>query len=492
MAEDLANIIVPVARITGGEERPTGKRRADQLHEDGNDSTYPTYPQPPVLKPQASLTLPNVLNHIPLQLPRDRSNSVDTHVYQTIYTQGGESSSRGISSSSSSSPMHFMMHPSTPPHSLMKTHPHGVSTSSNSILLGILVNNNRGLSRDNQKCLMSNKSETKKYKSDDSIDRRIMPPPSINSRRYSFGGEASRSHARRRMEIAIQNGAERALTLPTSSKLSDSPILYSLINSLSTNSSPDSQKPDSASDFPLDLTPSSRHVEYVHLANKVAQTVQAKVTTYLRWSADYVFTYKIPSMNWYFVFKSVWHRLLIVCMAEHGLDIVYVVSKQVPETLSTGEAVLPWIDIAKDPRDIIPTRAFAEKVIECIEYLRKLRMSPEDYRELRNIIRFTSNHRSNLTEQAVKVLHNRWKTTKPNYGSDSKELLSLTNAIQRLEELKAAPLAGLLCSHLRGEASKDLILSQKMRNSIKDIDGSILGSLICDTPDPDLVMRLTS
>lgn len=216
-----------------------------------------------------------------------------------------------------------------------------------------------------------------------------MPPPAINSRRYSFGGEASRSYARRRIEVATQNGAERALTLPSSSKLPDSPILYSLISSLSTNSSPESQKPDSGSDFPLDLTPRSQHAEYVHLAKKVAQTVQAKVTTYLRWSADYVFTYEIPSMNWYFVFKSVWHWLLIVCMAEHGLDIVYVVSKQVFETLSTGEAVLPWIDIAKDPREIIPTRAFAEGVIECIEYLRKLKMSPEDYRELRDIIRFT-------------------------------------------------------------------------------------------------------
>lgn len=104
----------------------------------------------------------------------------------------------------------------------------------------------------------------------------------------------------------------------------------------------------------------------------------------------------------------------------------------------------------------------------------------------------SANHPSNLTERAVKALHNRWKTSKPNYGSDSRELSSLTNAIRRLEELKAAPLAGLLCSHLRGEASKDLILSQKMRNSIRDIDGSILGSLICDTPDPDFVGHLTS
>nr|CDS35200.1 conserved hypothetical protein [Hymenolepis microstoma] len=435
------------------------------------------------------MTLPRIphLIPIPFRFPRDRSNSVDTHFYRTVYLHGEESSSRGISSTASSSPMNALVQPSTPPHSPMNIRPQGMPTSSNSILMKILVNNDGSSSHDtNSKYLEYVKSANKKSKSEDSIDRRIMPPPTVSSRRYSFGGEAYRSYAQRRIELTSQqNKTERASTMPSgSSRLPDSPILYSLISSLSTSSPPESfRSQDSVSELPLDLTPRNIVVEYVHLAKKVAQTVQAKVTTYIRWSAEYVFTYKIPSMNWYFVFKSVWHRLLIVCMAEHGLDIVYVVSKQVFETLSTGEPVLPWIGISRDPTDIIPTRTFAEKVIDCIESLRKLRMTTEDYRDLRDIILFTSNHRSSLTERVVKTLHERWMNTRPHFGSDSREIAALRSAIQKLEELKAGQTAGLLCSHLRGESSKDLILSQKMLNSIRDIDGSILGSLICDPPD---------
>lgn len=132
------------------------------------------------------------------QLPRDRANSVDNHVLRSLFAPGGESSSRGISSASSMSPIHPLMPLHTPQHSPIDNMSQATTSSpssrSNGLLYSLLVSaDSRPPSCRLKQPLApsssttSSTSEPKKHKLEDSTQRfgssntLLVDPHSVHS-----------------------------------------------------------------------------------------------------------------------------------------------------------------------------------------------------------------------------------------------------------------------------------------------------------------------
>ncbi|KAL5969539.1 hypothetical protein TSMEX_002737, partial [Taenia solium] len=272
------------------------------------------------------------------QLPRDRANSVDNHVLRSLFAPGGESSSRGISSASSMSPIHPLMPLHTPQHSPMDNMSQATTSSassrSNGLLYSLLV----------------------------SADSR---PPSC----------------RLKQPLAPSSSTTSSTSEPKKHKPEDPS--QSLSPGLSSTSS------DSGLDEPLDLTPRKLPTEPVQLAKKTARPVERNVSHFLRLAAEFVHSSNPSSMHWWEVYKATWHRLLILAIAEHAVEVVVVESPHALEHLSAGEPVLPWLNLPSDASQLVPTREFAEQVLNCITEVRKQKLTPEEYMILRNVILYT-------------------------------------------------------------------------------------------------------
>lgn len=108
----------------------------------------------------------------------------------------------------------------------------------------------------------------------------------------------------------------------------------------------------------------------------------------------------------------------------------------------------------------------------------------------RNCLLFTATQPSKLAEVGVKTLQ-REREAKTGCSMDSVTagvaLYAVTCGLIAMETLPMAPIAGLFCGHLRGEASKE-IFSESLRASIQNYTNppgeSILVRLVCETPQP--------
>lgn len=94
-------------------------------------------------------------------------------------------------------------------------------------------------------------------------------------------------------------------------------------------------------------------------------------------------------MHWWEVYKATWHRLLILAIAEYAVEVVVVESPHALEHLSAGEPVLPWLNLPSDASELVPTREFAERVLNCINEVRKQNLASKEYKILRNAVLYT-------------------------------------------------------------------------------------------------------
>ncbi|KAL5109006.1 hypothetical protein TcWFU_005866 [Taenia crassiceps] len=415
----------------------------------GQEATFSTAknPEGQTVAPEASRyphpvsqsTIVRTSSNALQQLPRDRANSVDNHVLRSLFAPGGESSSRGISSASSMSPIHPLMPLHTPQHSPMdhmsQATTSSASSRSNGLLYSLLV----------------------------SADSRPLP-------------------CRLKQPLAPSSSTTSSTSEPKKHKLEDS--TQSLSPGLSSTSS------DSGLDEPLDLTPRKLPTEPVQLAKKTARPVQRNVSQFLRLAAEFVHSSSHSSMHWWEVYKATWHRLLILAIAEYAVEVVVVESPHALEHLSAGEPVLPWLNLPSDASELVPTREFAERVLNCINEVRKQNLASKEYKILRNAVLCTATQPSKLAEVGVKTLQ-REREAKTGCSMDNGTagvaLYAVTCGLIAMETLPMAPIAGLFCGHLRGEASKDIFpesLRLSIQNHANPPGESILVRLVCETPQP--------
>ncbi|KAM7537546.1 hypothetical protein Aperf_G00000059440 [Anoplocephala perfoliata] len=220
----------------------------------------------------------------------------------------------------------------------------------------------------------------------------------------------------------------------------------------------------------LRMFPVQFQQEPVHLPKKIGRVVQPKITSHLRLSAKYAYDIFDGGSRWFNIFKCTWFRLLVVSMAEYGVNFVYTESKDAFRSLSTGDPVLPWIGISRDPRKILPTRSDAEDILECIKLLRELQLTPEDNKELRELIILSGPDADEFLSYTYKYFYTRFCLSRPNFERNMGEVARLGNAIIKLSEMKAEAIAGLLCSHLRGHTSFNAVLSEEMQASVNDME----------------------
>uniref|UniRef100_A0A915EXM8 Uncharacterized protein n=1 Tax=Echinococcus canadensis TaxID=519352 RepID=A0A915EXM8_9CEST len=480
----------------------------------GHEATFSTTknPEGQAVGPDTS-TYPHLLSQstivhpismAPQQLPRDRANSVDNHVLRSLYSVGGESSSRGISSASSTSPIHPVVPPHTPQHSPMDNTSQATTSSassrSNGLLYSLLVSaDSRPPSCRLKQPLApsssstSSTSEPKKHKLEDPTQ-------------WCVAGEEFKASFKRSNELPIisldfnsiidrgvepnvANSVPRTPTLPDGNTSAHSIPSSPIASTHSSSPGLSSPSSDSGLDEPLDLTPSRPPNEPMQLAKKTASPVQRNVSEFLRLAAEFVHSSNPLSMHWWDVYKATWHRLLILAIAEYRVDVVVVKSPHAFERLATGEPVLPWLNLPSDPNTLVPTREFSDRVINCINEVRNQNLAPKEYKILRNAVLFTATQPSKLAEVGAKTLQKALEAKMGcpmDNGTAGLALYSVTCALIAMETLPMAPIAGLFCGHLRGEASKD-ILSEKLRASIQNYSNpgeSILVRLVCETPQP--------
>lgn len=371
---------------------------------------------------------------------RDRSNSVDGPILRSLVTH---------ESDGNPSPIHSERPPHSLPISPDESSPNA-STSSSSpggLLYNLLVSDDSRWSNFKQisprrvredTCVqipeastdlvvpLPKKSKVSNEDSDkDGSDRcSIFPRISSNGpRRFSFGGYSA---PRGERIAAILRGPSTAPTTfksnsrsplnqtVSSTSSTEAPcfnstpsILSALISSPCSDWSPglSSASTDSGLDEPLDLTgglpPTAEHLKRsntsnpaVQLAKKTARPVQARISEWLRQAAEFVLSSSqvvTPGQDmWLAMFRTTWHRLLAISMAEHSLDVV-VVENTHSEEHQVAEQILPWLmpPSILDASQRLPDHQFAGQLLHCLTELRAQQLSKEEFSMLRHVILLT-------------------------------------------------------------------------------------------------------
>uniref|UniRef100_A0A5K3EHK6 Folliculin-interacting protein 1 n=1 Tax=Mesocestoides corti TaxID=53468 RepID=A0A5K3EHK6_MESCO len=473
------------------------------------------------------------------QLPRDRANSLDGHILRSLMTRDMDDSPREIASTASSSPLHPMtdssalsrsssngLSPANPPAPSVQQNP---PSRNNGLLYNLLISSDSKIPpvRLKQPFASTNTtsiSEAKKHRFEEPEQSRSMLE-FTGLRRFSFGGYSAsrgdripatlrgrsgpatvpmsfRPKIGRAIDECVAVNAVRASTFPNSSTSAHS-ILSALISSPCLDLSPglSSTSTDSGLDEPLDLTGCSvrtrktttaQTIEAVQLAKKTARPVHARVSEWLRQAAEFAQSNKLLPVSWTLAFRSVWHRLLILSMAEHALDVVLVESPHAAEHLSVGEPILPWLALSSDVQQLVPTRKFANQVVHCLNGIREQNLSSEEFAMLRKAVLLTADQPEALPTFAVNTIRIARSATSGDADCCSSDqddggLSPLSRALLLLTEISPSKFAGLFCCHLKGESSLVNILPPELRSSSQprpDAEQSILGSLIYDAPQP--------
>lgn len=116
--------------------------------------------------------------------------------------------------------------------------------------------------------------------------------------------------------------------------------------------------------------------------------VQRKVTNFLKSAAENLSKDFEGNREWILLFRWCWFRLLVALIAESDLNFD---CKRMAEAASTtlsllSEPVLPWLGVTSDHRQLLPTDSSTNHIEQCIRSLRKLDLTSEDYKELRECI----------------------------------------------------------------------------------------------------------
>ncbi|VDL64858.1 unnamed protein product [Hymenolepis diminuta] len=197
--------------------------------------------------------------------------------------------------------------------------------------------------------------------------------------------------------------------------------------------------------------------------------VQRKVTSFLKSAVENLCKDFEGNREWVILFRWCWFRSLIVLIAESDLNFDF---KRMSEAASTtlsflSEPILPWLGVTGDHRQLLPTDSSTNHIEQCIRSLRRLDLTQEDYKELRECIYSSANSTDfEISRRMSNLFKIRFEVTRR--GFDENIRLLMLDAFTLLANLKANDVAGLLCFHLTGDRSLDeIVLSEEMRKSIR-------------------------
>ncbi len=413
-------------------KRPAEDEAQDQV--DGN-AIARLYPRNRETSPPLSKVRPHLPSHQGQQpQPRDRANTIDGPLLRSLITMGTTDSPQRSSSSTSSSSVaaSSSQQPSQPPSStpspsasLIQTNPQPEAPKAVGLLYSLLVSNDEESSPSTSRRLKqpsptpsASGSEAKKHRYEEPARQGpVFQMPAfapVGHRRFSFGGYSSARHERvaalqrgpatmpvgfrpsgfdRRMERPIPEAPASGCRFKSSAYSMSSPsILSTLISSPSspgTSPGPSLASTDSGVDEPLDLTGRARRRPtnvIMQLAKKTARPLQSRITELMKQAGKFMFTKKARSTDWTCAFRASWHKLLVLSMAQHSLDVVAVNSPHTAEHVCAGEPILPWLLPPTVPQMIAPTQDSVNQILQCLTDLRMQRLSDDEFNMLRHAV----------------------------------------------------------------------------------------------------------
>ncbi|TGZ70848.1 hypothetical protein CRM22_002964 [Opisthorchis felineus] len=279
---------------------------------------------------------------------------------------------------------------------------------------------------------------------------------------------------------------------------------------------------------------------FVQLAKKTARPVQSRITEWLRQLVEFVALSApvlgsvcvSPSLNlrsdtnghslcsdmlsWVSLLSSCWHRLLVLNMVEHALDLVVVEDRSpqleaVPITTGLDQLGIPWILLADVQNNGLvaalepgrrPDRDFTDRLMHLMSELRQAALSAQEFYLLRHAVLLTAQDPSVLPTLGLNVIRtfrsvnptSEAPITKsaasngssrdspasfipaapvnPAHNADCFDLACLFSGLKTLSGVCPYQMANLFCTHLIGGS----LLTQ---SSLYELHGRILSSMLC-------------